>query len=201
MRYVHKTFQVGRFKVELVQDEGPPDPREDDNLGTMLCMHKRYDLGDKHNCKASDFGGWSDAEKFLRKEKGAVVVLPLYLYDHSGITISTKPFSCPWDSGQVGLISATREAVLENFLVKKLSKKILARATECLQSEVETYDQFLRGDVYGFVISGPDDEHLDSCWGCYGLEYCEDEARSVAERYCADDHAEAYAANNQGAGI
>ena len=30
------------------------------------------------------------------------VFLPLYLFDHSGITMNTSGFSCPWDSGQVG---------------------------------------------------------------------------------------------------
>jgi hypothetical protein len=43
-----------------------------------------------------------------------VVVLPLYLYDHSGLTISTSPFSCRWDSGQVGYIHTTFEQVFDN---------------------------------------------------------------------------------------
>lgn len=37
------------------------------------------------------------------------IILPLYLYDHGGITISTRPFSCPWDSGQVGYIYASKD--------------------------------------------------------------------------------------------
>lgn len=36
-----------------------------------------------------------------------VVMLPLYLYDHGGITINTTGFHCPWDSGQVGWIHTT----------------------------------------------------------------------------------------------
>ena len=31
-----------------------------------------------------------------------VVILPLYLHDHSGLTMNTSGFHCPWDSGQVG---------------------------------------------------------------------------------------------------
>jgi hypothetical protein len=38
-----------------------------------------------------------------------VCIKDLYLYDHSGITISTSPFSCGWDSGQVGFIYLTRQ--------------------------------------------------------------------------------------------
>ena len=41
------------------------------------------------------------------------VILPLYLYDHSGITMSTSVFSCPWDSGQVGWIYAEKKKLIE----------------------------------------------------------------------------------------
>ncbi len=41
------------------------------------------------------------------------VILPLYLYDHGGITMSTGPFSCRWDSGQVGWIYAEKKKFIE----------------------------------------------------------------------------------------
>jgi hypothetical protein len=35
------------------------NPRmEFDNLGTMICFHKRYNLGDKHNWDIDDFSEW-----------------------------------------------------------------------------------------------------------------------------------------------
>lgn len=34
--------------------------------------------------------------------------------------------------------------------------------------EVKTFDQYLRGEIYGFIIETVDGEHLDSCWGFYG---------------------------------
>jgi len=37
---------------------------------------------------------------------------------------------------------------------------------QCLESEVETYDQYLRNDVYGFIIEGMD-EGVNSVWGVY----------------------------------
>ena len=40
--------------------------------------------------------------------------LPLYLYDHGGITMSTNPFSCPWDDGgQVGWIYASKQKFID----------------------------------------------------------------------------------------
>ncbi|HOO12216.1 MAG TPA: hypothetical protein PK684_04600 [Bacillota bacterium] len=41
------------------------------------------------------------------------IILPLYLYDHGGITMRTNPFSCPWDSGQVGWIYASKQKFID----------------------------------------------------------------------------------------
>lgn len=93
---------------KVVHDEDAPNPRKEfDCFGKMVCFHRRYDLGDKHDLKAEDFNGWDELEAYLKEDLKAAVVLPLYLYDHSGITINTTGFSCPWDSGQVGFTYAT----------------------------------------------------------------------------------------------
>jgi hypothetical protein len=56
-------------------------------------------------------------------------------------------------------------------------------AERVLTQEIETYDDWLSGSVYGYVIEGPDGEHLDSCWGFLGdEEYVKQEARASAER-------------------
>lgn len=166
-------------RIRIAQDDDPQNPREEYcNLGTMACFHRRYNLGDKgHDLRQEDFDGWHDMEMYIRKELDAAVVLPLYLYDHSGITISTSRFSCPWDSGQVGFIFVSKKKAREEYDKKRLSKKLLARITGCLQSEVETYDDYLTGNVYGYVVEtrpADADEDAewedggDSCWGFYG---------------------------------
>ena len=47
----------------------------------------------------------------LLEQSGKFVILSLYLYDHSGITMNTTGFSCPWDSGQVGWIYADADCI------------------------------------------------------------------------------------------
>lgn len=91
------------------------------------------------------------------------IMLPLYLYDHSGITMSTGPFSCPWDSGQIGYIYITKEKARKEYSWKYMTKSRIAKIREYLTGEVETYDQYLTGDVYGYRISNEDDDHIDSC--------------------------------------
>jgi hypothetical protein len=119
----------------------------------------------------------------------------LWLYDHSGITMSTGAFSCPWDSGEVGFIYCSMETARKEWGFGDASdEEIRARAEKYLEGEVETYDAYISGQVYGYRIVetfGEDEdedeggEELDSCWGFFGLDYCREEARSSAEYYAS----------------
>ena len=52
-----------------------------------------------------------------------------------------------------------------------------------MKSEVQIYDQYLRGDVYGYNLyqadppigeeDEPEWEEIDSCWGFYGTDIIE----------------------------
>jgi hypothetical protein len=100
-----------------------------------------------------------------------VIALPLYLYDHGGITMSTGAFGCRWDSGQVGWIYCTKENALS-----WLGSADEARVLTALKGEVSEYDQYLRGDVWEVLIykgaCGCDqcDSVVDSCGGFLGQE-------------------------------
>lgn len=102
-----------------------------------------------------------------------VIMLDLYLYDHSGITMRTNSFSCPWDSGAVGFIYMTRAQITKEYGWKVLTAKRRAQIVRRLEDEVQVYDDYLTGQVYGFDIEvwdGEDWVAADSCWGFYGDE-------------------------------
>ena len=111
------------------------------------------------------------------------IIAPLYLFDHSGITMRTTPFGDHWDSGLVGhiFISFARirhvwgggKYVGDSWVEGSgiLTKKRLAQAESCLNAEVETYDQFLTGDVWGYQIEDAAGNEEDSCWGYFGHEW------------------------------
>jgi hypothetical protein len=177
-----KEFKTKDKVLKIFIDESPESPRTAwDNLGTMVCFHRRYDLGDKHNYSSSDYDSWDEVEKAIIKQEDVAVILPLYLYDHSGITMNTTGFSCGWDSGQVGFIYVSRETLRKEYSVKRISNKIVEKATKLLLGEVETYDQFLKGDVYGFKVFNVEtcdkgcehEEEIDSCWGFFGDNFIE----------------------------
>jgi len=175
-----ETKTVGKYQIEIIPDETPESPREWDNLGTMVCFHNRYCLGDKHDYNHNDYSGWDEMERAIIKNENVGVILPLYLYDHSGITMNTTGFSCPWDSGQVGFIFISKEKMLKEYGGKRVGVKLKERVRGYLKNEVETYDQYLCGDVYGYRITNNEtDEEVDACWGFYGSDECMGEAEGI----------------------
>ena len=171
------------YRIE--RDEYPESPRDWDNFGTMICFHGRYVLGDKdHGFRDSDYNGWDELHGALKKQYA--VILPVYMYDHSGLTVRTTPFSCPWDSGQIGFIAVTREKILAEYGGKHLTKNLVTAAEQLLKSEVHAYDQYLSGDVWGYIIE-EDGEFLDSCYGFFGEDYCEAEAKEALKHYQAKE--------------
>lgn len=160
-------MEIIKFKnliIKIEQDTDPINPRTDfDHIGTMAFFHKRYTLGDKHTLDISDCEAIEASKAYLS--------LPVYMYDHSGITISTKPFGCPWDSGKLGIIFCEyAKAKKEGLTPTKLKA--------CLESEVKEYDQYLRGDIWCYSIETTEGEQLDSCCGFYGYSYCLAEAKT-----------------------
>lgn len=106
-----------------------------------------------------------DDLKELIGEREDLVILPLFLFDHSGITMSTRDFGDRWDSGQVGWIYADREMIEKNY--GNINKETVKKAEEALEGEVESYDMYLRGECYGYRLY-KDGEEEDSCWGFLG---------------------------------
>lgn len=165
-----ESITVGDKTVEIVSDDMNSDsPREWDNMGTILYCSDRYGLGDKNV---------SSEEIKETAKRDDIEHLPVYAYIHSGITISTGPFSCQFDSGQCGIIFVTHEDIIKEY--GELTEETKEKARQCLQGEIETFDQYLRGDIYGYVVL--DNEGYgtdDSCYGFYGLECAMDEARAA----------------------
>lgn len=87
---------------------------------------------------------------------------PLYLYDHSGITISAGSFNDPWDSGQVGWQYITHQKLMEEWG----GDETLAKRS--MDLELEAYDQYLRGEVYGFAVIDEDGDTVEACSGFFG---------------------------------
>lgn len=204
--------------IKIYLDDAPESPREWDNLGTMLCSHKRYNLGDEQidDWYISHADSWEDAlalyiwnEYFISATEGTVpdraffdkmykvdaedewvyleyedvpneegmrllwnwmvqnmAFLPLYMYDHSGITINTTGFSCLWDSRQVGYIYVAPDKIKKEY--GEVTPDTIKKAENVLRKEAEIYDDYVTGAVYGYSI---DDGDIGGCWGFYGYDF------------------------------
>lgn len=267
--YLYKYFkEEGKIKrIHIEQDNEPWNPRteQDGNVGTMMCWHRNYSLGDteKNNYKNPEdflqgllrqkvsektilnyvrngkangieikynrsdcvwelwttyylfpFEGAKDAKfqlyseqseldwliddiievlsnediSYLLERHANIVALPLYLYEHSGIAMSTTSFNDRWDSGQIGWIYTDKETVLSHGGKIQSSKGNLIKITERnwkegayqnLKEEVKIYDMYLQGQVYGIVIEKYDSDlkefdEINSCWGFYDDGYDEE---------------------------
>ena len=167
------------YKVYL--DKYPISPRENDNLGTMICFHKRYKIGDCHGYVHSNYNSWDELEKEIIKDLKGAIILPLYLYDHSGLTISTKPFSCPWDSGKVGFILVSLEKIRSEFSWKYVNKKRIEKILSYLNLEVEEYNSYLTGEVYAWTTYDKDGNEAESCCGYYSKEHAIEDVKRCLE--------------------
>ena len=122
--------------LKIFPDEDPENPREWDNFGKMVCWHLRSNLGDEQ-VAMGDYSGSEAVREEIEEENDVAIILPLFLYEHSGMTMKTTPFYDPWDSGQVGWTYCTKQEVEDEF------KGDIEAANSCLRGQVETYDRYL----------------------------------------------------------
>lgn len=171
------------LRYKIVRDDDPINPREWGNLGTIYYTSTRYVLGDEQVgdiqekmielCQDihPDFDPenipdyWLDEaiQGFLDKR---YIILDVYAYIHSGIILSTSPFTCLWDSGQCGVIVAKKG--VGGLTDEELEKR--------LEGEIKEFSAYMEGEVYGYEILDKDDEVVESCWGFIGYEHCKEAA-------------------------
>jgi hypothetical protein len=88
--------------------------------------------------------------------------------------------------------------VRKEYNVKRITKDIVEKVRKVLKGEVETYDQYLTGEVYGYRISKVEvcdkgcehKEEVDSCWGYYGMESVEEDGNIMLEYYIGEEEKE-----------
>ncbi len=154
----------------------------------MVCFHNKYDLGDLNDkYDRDDYSCWENIEDAIFTKEKPIVVLPLYLYDHSGITISTEPFNCKWDSGQVGYIYITQKNIdLLGTSIKddETWGEYKERLTKQIINEVKEYDYYIRGEVYSILIQNPDGSIVDSISGFLGNDWA---TNGMSDYLCTED--------------
>lgn len=173
--------------LHIAQDDCPQNPREWDGWLGKIFSVSRYVTGetDKEGLKCWDdllqkYGveqSGTDMQKDFpvdcrnlieaAKEKGDVL-LPMSIYDHSGITLyvglPSDHFDGRWDCSFVGFMIADGKDLAE----RKLSYD---DAVQILEGEVAILDCYYTGSVYGYILYDAESlDEIDSCWGFFGSE-------------------------------
>jgi len=168
--------------ITIEYDEGAVSPREWSNLCEF--HYNGFSLGcnleDVHHTDAE-----SVEEMLAIANKQKDIVMPLFCYEHGGTSLSLQSFCgrvpqghCEFDSGQAGFVVIRRKKILDEFDRKTFSAKLKEKVMKIAECEVETFNNYLRGNVFGYII---DDGDGDSCWGYYSIEDAIEEAQDMID--------------------
>lgn len=168
-----ETVNYRGIEIEIIPDENCESPNEWGDDGVFLVGYHRRFWVERKDIISKDI-----AIDILRGEKnwGTEQVTKKYwcfgleAYIHSGVVLALS--NCgdfcdrQWDVSQLGLV-----------LVSKKESRLSKRAREYAEGLIETWNQYLSGDVYGYNI----EQLNESCWGYYGEDVCLQEAKSIVD--------------------
>ena len=154
-----------KYKISVYLDTLPVNPREEyDNITKMWCGHKRYNLPKEIDIDDTDCTDWVDVcDEIVEavKSQGDEIVKSksIYMLDHSGLRVSLEDFNDCWDSGQIGYIFITKNAIKENKIKDKDIDKVI-------QDEFNDWKAYMEGNIYGYSIL-----RKKVCKCCGNVEY------------------------------
>ena len=154
-------------EIAIYSDTDAHDMLGDEDWFTFVFSTSyRYDLG--HKQVSSD-----ELEELVSEAKASgATVLPVYIEDHGGVAVSVG--TSEWD-GHPGAIIITEAGCNEIGITSEA-------AIEQVQAIIEDYNEWLAGEVYGYIRydvtrCNLGHEHTtrteDSCWGFIGSDHKE----------------------------
>lgn len=185
-----ESYERGGYTITISYDPGVPDPRGDFAGCGLVLSHRRYSWPNDAEISFGIFDGWEDVAAELRMHHGALVIMPVWMIDHSEVSFSTGErtgqFADRWDSGQAGLAYVTREHwTATQGTGWAGSDEQVAAARKLVAAEVETWSTWARGETYRYEITGPDGEEADACGGYIGRDSVTSAADAEADRLAA----------------
>lgn len=173
------------YNIEIYSDHDAESPFDYSDLGTLI-HHSKYTFARK-NCPHIVNEDINDIEELIDKNKDNWIFIPVNLLDHSGISVSTNQFSCPWDSGQIGYIYISKDKIREIFNVERISSKLLKDVYKYLDQQIKSLDSWLKGEYCGYIVKDDEGSELDSCWGYESSETAIEMAvLTINEKHSAD---------------
>jgi hypothetical protein len=202
------------LKACIYQDTDPENPRLDyDHAGTIIGADQHYhgqtvptDKGFYPFCKDEVFGfimdhilskeaiahaedleeseSWDERDGFIEDEANREAVILGITQSEDGSLFSDSD----WRNGYFdGIAFMTKAKVISEY--GEWSEETRSKAKSLLEAEVTELGSWCAGEVYGYRIEDEAGNDLDSCWGFYGLEHAEQEAKEALD-YCESERPE-----------
>ncbi len=163
----YTVIESPNYRVRIINDPYAGDPWIDDEVWHLASWSSRIP-GENHN--------WDTPAEFAQDMQDTAIYFPIYAYVHSGIVLSTSPFSDPWDSSHIGYAYITREKITEIWDWEKITRQRREKLLEDLKQSLNVLNAWLNGECFGFILEKKTRcnlneihyEEVDSCWGFYG---------------------------------
>lgn len=156
--------KIGDYTLRVYYDENPCNPREEYEHDSIIYSNHRMYNPDGH--KIDEIFGEDDRldREFVRDH----YMLKIYAYIHSGISLSTTPFSDAWDSGLFGIIAIPKST----FDSKEKAEKFM-------EDEIQELQQYYDGEIYYWRVFDKEGDEVDSCYNYYDEKQAESEAEDA----------------------
>jgi len=177
MKTYKKTVVTEEPLLTIFNDRDSDSPRDWDNLGYFITVDRNYTSPDdnldlkriitetQYESEVVDCDShMALIEKTINQDTDETVlaIYPVVKYEHGGVSYSLGARR-GFDYSNNGFYIVTEKS----RAVAGINEKNFERD---IKIELETYNKWANGDIYGFNLVDTDGEHVDSCSGFYDLE-------------------------------
>lgn len=150
-------YEYKGCKIKIEVDLEPVNPRELNSLGTMVCFYDKQHLGDSHS-----FDTPANVMAYIKEQKA----ISRAIYS----SLATPSFK-GWDTKQMGVIFAEAYKIYKQWEIKRITPKIKKQVLDLLKKELDTYDQYLRGDVFCYALAKGGKSPVKGQGSYYGYDF------------------------------
>ena len=174
MKNYTKKITITKPKLVIEYDKYAQSPREDTNLGYFITVDSKIQSPDKNEQlekvvkETGEYVGSQEEHiKAIKKDieqlnEQVIAIYPITKYEHSGVSYSLGT-QHGFDNSNNGFYIITNKTQEEIDVPTKDFEKII-------KSELETYNQYINGEIFRFTLYDDKGEEEDTCSGFYDLE-------------------------------
>ena len=165
---IYESKEYRGYTCRVVYDPDPQSPDDWDTLGTIYANSQNHTPQNHTLDEIMVEDETDDAGMHIDPN---YIFIRIYAYEHGGIALyaSTSPQRCGWDEYLFGVMAVHKDKAAKEF-GDITNVENYEKVMKCLEGEIECWDMYYRGQVFGYEVLDEDDNGVDSCWGFYGYE-------------------------------